>query len=112
MQVQMLLPPAELGCTHTLMLRCPGPSPAGALKGTPGQVLLDHLADGSGKSRVLLVRAGAHTQAHFGMQDLSPVGGLQDLASGSLSAEREEFPLSLSVFEPSAKGLRWKFNDA
>src|SRR5262245_16627715 len=55
-QMEAGLPPSELCGTLSLVLGCPRPPSTAALQLSPGQILLDHLPDGAGKHRTLLVR--------------------------------------------------------
>src|SRR5262249_47629946 len=111
-QVQMLLPPAELCRTRTLMLRCPGPSSACTLKGAPGQIFRDHLADGAGQYLALLVGSWTDTLADLGMLKFKRVRGIQYLTPCSSMTQREEGPMAFIMFEPPLHGSRSELTDA
>src|SRR5262245_5827219 len=59
-QMQAGLPPGELCGTLSLVLGCPRPPATTTLQLSPGQILLDHLLNGAGKHRTMLVRTRAN----------------------------------------------------
>src|SRR5262245_39604422 len=108
----MLLPPAELCRTRTLMLRRPGPPPACTLKGAPGQIFRDHLTDGAGQYRARLVGSWTDTLTDLGMLNFKRVRGIQNLAPCGSTPQREEGPMAFIMFEPPLHGPRLELTDA
>jgi hypothetical protein len=101
LKMQVSLPPGELGRPLALMLRCPGASPASALKRPPSQIFFDYLTDRSGKHRTLRIKTRANPEPDLRISNLELLGCSKHFPFCRSRGDGEEGPTSLRIFIPA-----------